>query len=502
MELYDIAVIGGGINGAGIARDAAGRGLKVLLAEQNDFASATSSASTKLIHGGLRYLEYYEFRLVSESLAEREVMLHIAPHIIWPLEFVLPHEKHLRPAWMIRAGLFLYDNLGTRAFALGGGRNSLPKSRSVKLTPQGHGAGLKSEFGRGFAYYDAWVDDARLVVLTLSSARAHGATVLARSRCTGARREGDAWRVTLRDQASGKRSEARARILVNAAGPWVKSLLDRELQIDSPGRVRLVKGSHIVVPRIHDRRYAYLLQNPDKRVVFMIPYEREFTLIGTTDVQVSGEDLPPSISSDEIAYLCAAASRYSARAVTTDQVTWSYSGVRPLYDDGREDPAAITRDYALLLDEQGPPLVSVFGGKITTYRKLAEHVMDKLSRWIPAHRPWTHAEALPGGDFGGRDFQSVLGEFRSHYGGLDPHWLARLLRRHGTLAAQILDNTKAESDLGENFGGGLYERELAYLIAHEWARAGEDVLWRRTKCGLHMTAAQRHRVDERMAGVR
>jgi glycerol-3-phosphate dehydrogenase len=493
MDLYDIAVIGGGINGAGVARDASGRGLKVLLAEQNDFASATSSASTKLIHGGLRYLEYYEFRLVAESLAEREVMLHIAPHIIWPLEFVLPHEKHLRPAWMIRAGLFLYDHIG--------GRTSLPKSRGVRLSTEHHGAGLKPAFTRGFAYYDAWVDDARLVVLTLSSARAHGATVLARTRCTGARRDGDTWRVTLREQAGGRQREVRARVLVNAAGPWVKSLLDRELKIASPGQVRLVKGSHIVVPRIHDKRYAYILQNPDRRVVFMIPYEREFTLIGTTDVQVSGEDLPPSISSEEVAYLCAAASRYSARTVTTDQVVWSYSGVRPLYDDGKEDPSAITRDYVLLLDEQGPPLLSIFGGKITTYRKLAEHVMEKLSRWIPGHRPWTHAEALPGGDFGGRDFQSVLGEFRLRYPGLDPHWLARLLRRHGTLAAKILDNARAETDLGENFGGGLYERELAYLIEHEWARSGEDVLWRRTKCGLHLSEAQRRRVDVRLAGA-
>ena len=493
MELYDIAVIGGGINGAGIARDAAGRGLKVLLAEQNDFASATSSASTKLIHGGLRYLEYYEFRLVSESLAEREVMLKIAPHIIWPLEFVLPHEKHLRPAWMIRAGLFLYDHIG--------GRTSLSSSRSVRLAPDGHGAGLKPEFNRGFAYYDAWVDDARLVVLTLTSARAHGATVLARTRCTGARREGDAWQVTLRDQVGGKDSEVRARILVNAAGPWVKSLLDHELRIESPGQVRLVKGSHIVVPRIHDRRHAYILQNPDRRVVFMIPYEREFTLIGTTDVQVTPQDLPAAISPDEVTYLCAAASRYSARKVAPDQIVWSYSGVRPLYDDGKDDPSAITRDYVLLLDESGPPLLSVFGGKITTYRKLAEQVIQKLAHWIPAHRPWTHAEALPGGDFGGRDYAAVLAEFRARYSGLDPHWLARLLRRHGTLSEKILAGAKCEADLGESFGGGLYERELAYLIEHEWARSGDDVLWRRTKSGLHMSEAQRKRVAERMGGA-
>ncbi len=491
MELYDIAVIGGGINGAGIARDAAGSGLEVLLAEQNDFASATSSASTKLIHGGLRYLEYYELRLVSESLAEREVMLHLAPHIIWPLEFVLPHEKYLRPAWMVRAGLFLYDHIG--------GRSSLPGSRGVRLAPEGHGAGLKPAFKRGFTYYDAWVDDARLVVLTLSSARAHGATVLARTRCTGAKREGDTWRVALRDQATGTESEVRARILVNAAGPWVKNLLERELNIESTGQVRLVKGSHIVVPRIHDKRHAYILQNPDRRVVFMIPYEREFTLIGTTDVHVTQKELPPAISDDEIAYLCAAASRYSAREITADQLVWSYSGVRPLYDDGKEDPSAITRDYVLQLDEQGPPLLSVFGGKITTYRKLAEQVMAKLARWIPARRPWTHTEALPGGDFDGRDFESVLGEYRARYSALDPHWLARLLRRHGTLGETILAGAKTESDLGENFGGGLYERELAYLIDQEWARTADDVLWRRTKCGLHMDEAQRRRVAERMA---
>ncbi len=491
MELFDIAVIGGGINGAGVARDAAGRRLKVLLAEQNDFASATSSASTKLIHGGLRYLEYHEFRLVAESLAEREVMLRIAPHIIWPLEFVLPHEKHLRPAWMIRAGLFLYDHMG--------GRTSLPRSRGVRLVAKGHGAGLKPEFTRGFTYYDAWVDDARLVVLTLASARAHGATLLPRTRCTGARRESDLWCVTLRDEASGEEREVRARILVNAAGPWVKSVLERELKIESPGQVRLVKGSHIVVPRIHDRRHAYILQNPDRRVVFMIPYEREFTLIGTTDVPLTQQELPAAISRDEIAYLCAAASRYSARVITPGQVAWSYSGVRPLYDDGKQDPSAITRDYVLLLDQQGPPLLSIFGGKITTYRKLAEHVLDKLAPWLPARKPWTHAEALPGGDFGGRDFHRVLGEFRSRYSGFDPHWLARLLRRHGTLGEQMLHDAKTEADLGENFGGGLYERELAYVAAHEWARTGEDVLWRRTKCGLHMSEAQRARVAERMA---
>jgi glycerol-3-phosphate dehydrogenase len=498
MDHYDIAIIGGGINGAGIARDAAGRGLKVLLAEQNDFASATSSAATKLIHGGLRYLEYYEFRLVAEALAEREVLLKIAPHIIWPLEFVLPHEKHLRPAWMIRAGLFLYDHIG--------GKPSLPKSRSVVLAPDGCGAGLKPEFKRGFAYYDGWVDDARLVVLNLRSAKDKGAVILPRTRCTGAKRETDYWRVALREQGSGVEREVEARILVNATGPWVKSLLERELKLVSPGKVRLVKGSHIVVPRIHEKRHAYILQNPDKRVIFMVPYEREFTLIGTTDVQVGEDELQPKISGEEIAYLCAAASRYSARAVTPGEVAWSFSGVRPLYDDGSADPAAVTRDYHLMVDGasgiQQAPVLSVFGGKITTYRKLAEHALEKLARWTSgAGRPWTHTQALPGGDFGGRDFSGLLSEYRELYPGVPSPLLARLMRRHGTLVGYVLGGAESAADLGEHFGGGLYESELKYLMAHEWARDAEDVLWRRTKCGLHMSAAARARVAQYMAAA-
>ena len=492
MSQYDLVIIGGGINGAGIARDAAGRGLSVLLAEQHDLASATSSSSSKLIHGGLRYLEYYEFRLVAEALAEREVLLSIAPHIIWPLEFVLPHEPHLRPAWMIRLGLFLYDRIG--------GRTTLPKSQGVELTGDAYGSGLKSEFGRGFTYSDGWVDDARLVVLNARSAAAHGATVLPRTRCSAARREAGVWRVTLKD-GQGER-EVTARALINAAGPWVKQVIDNEIGIGAQGKVRLVKGSHIVVPRIHDKRHAYILQNPDRRIIFLIPYEREFTLIGTTDVAVGESEQRPEISKEEIAYLCDAASRYTRRPVTPQNVVWAYSGVRPLYDDGTTDPSAVTRDYHFELDagaqSAAAPLLSIFGGKITTYRKLAEHALEKLAPWFPAKRGWTHAEALPGGDFGGRDFRAVLVDIRVRRPGLDRQWLARLLRRHGTLADALLGEAKTVADLGEAFGGGLFEREVRYLVEHEWAREAEDVLWRRTKCGLHMTPKERARVADFM----
>ncbi len=497
-ERYDLLVIGGGINGTGIARDAAGRGLKVLLVEQDDLASATSSASTKLIHGGLRYLEYFEFRLVAEALAERETLLHIAPHIIWPMQFVLPHESHLRPAWMIRAGLFLYDHLGHRTLGFGA-RSSLPKSKAVPLEPGGYGAGLKREFQRGFVYYDCWVDDARLVVLNARSAAAHGAKILTRTRLLYARRAGREWVAVLDGKPQGRR-EVRATALVNAAGPWVRQVLHDALHVDIAANVRLVKGSHIVVPRIHTERHAFILQNPDRRVIFLIPYEREFTLVGTTDVPVPRDEYRARISRDEIAYLCEAASRYTEKPITPGMVVWSYSGVRPLYDDGSENPSAVTRDYHLMLDSgpqmNGAPVLSVFGGKITTHRRLAEHAMQKLSRTFPDTRPWTHAEPLPGGNLGGRSFRGLLLEYRRRFPRLPKIWLARLLRRHGTLAEQIIGAAQEERRLGINFGGGLYERELEYLVRHEWAREAEDVLWRRTKCGLHMSAAQKARVRD------
>ena len=507
MERYDLVIIGGGINGAGIARDAAGRGLSVLLVEQNDLASATSSASTKLIHGGLRYLEHFEFRLVSEALDEREALLGIAPHIIWPLEFVLPHESHLRPAWMLRAGLFLYDHLGRGRFALRGGRSSLPRSRAIDLDEAGYGAGLKSEFDKGFSYYDCWVDDARLVVLNARSAALRGARIVTRTRVSNARRDGDTWLVTLDD--SGRDDEiVAAKALVNAAGPWVKSVIDT-LAVSVPAGVRLVKGSHIVVPRIHERRHAYILQNPDRRIVFLIPYEREFTLIGTTDIPLThrqaGNSHDSKPSPEEIAYLCESASRYSQRPIVPGDVVWAYSGVRALFDDGKNDPSAVTRDYHLLLDKgQGrqAPLLSVFGGKITTYRRLAEAALAKLAPWFPGTRAWTHGEALPGGNFPlphpVRGFAKLHQELRDRYPALSPRYLARLARRHGTLARDVLGKTKSEVDLGEHLGGGLYAIELRYLIDNEWARHADDVLWRRTKCGLHMSLDERARLPQVM----
>jgi glycerol-3-phosphate dehydrogenase len=500
-EQYDLLIIGGGINGAGIARDAAGRGLKVLLVEQGDLASATSSASTKLVHGGLRYLEYFEFRLVAEALAERETLLRIAPHIVWPLEFVLPHESHLRPAWMIRAGLFLYDHLGQGILGLGP-KSTLPGSKGIRLTPEGYGAGLKPEFERGFAYYDCWVDDARLVVLNARSAAAHGATILTRTRLVSAKRENGSWVAQLEAASEGRRT-VHAAAVVNATGPWVRQVLDEALKARLAASVRLVKGSHIVVPRIHEEHHAFILQNPDRRVIFMIPYERQFTLVGTTEVPVTRDDFRARITRQEIDYLCEAASRYAEKPITPGMVVWSYSGVRPLYDDGSESPSAVTRDYHLLLDKgawpDDPPLLSVFGGKLTTYRRLAEQALAKLSGRFSAKPDWTYGEALPGGDLNGLTFRGLLLDFRRRYPRLPKLWLTRVLRRHGSLAEEIIGDAKTERELGRNFGGGLYERELDYLARNEWASEAEDVLWRRTKCGLHMSAAEQTAVRDYLA---
>ncbi|MCZ7565966.1 MAG: glycerol-3-phosphate dehydrogenase [Burkholderiales bacterium] len=485
---YDLVVIGGGINGAGIARDAAGRGLSTLLCEQADLGSATSSASSKLVHGGLRYLEYYEFRLVAEALAERETLLAIAPHVVWPLEFVLPHERHLRPAWMIRLGLFLYDNLAWRPFAHGH-RSTLPKSRSVRLTPKCYGAGLKPGFERGFAYFDAWVDDARLVVLNARAAADKGATVLPRMRCSGALRSGGHWRVTLRDTRSGRERIVEARALVNAAGPWVKSVLDREIAMPAPYGVRLVRGSHIVVPRMYAGDHAYILQNPDRRVVFLLPFERDFTAIGTTEVPMDDPEEGATCTRAETEYLCAAVNRYAVRPVAPGDVVATWSGVRPLFDDGRGNVSSVTRDYVLHVDAAGAPLVSVFGGKITTYRKLAEAVLDRLAPALGERPSWTANEPLPGGDFDGASFEELTAAYQTRYPRLQPTWLEGLLRRHGTIGAAILGDARTEADLGRHFGGGLYEREVRHLVDREWAVAAEDVLWRRTKFGLRTSAA-------------
>jgi glycerol-3-phosphate dehydrogenase len=490
----DLFVVGGGINGAGIARDAAGRGLSVAVCEQNDFAGATSSASTKLIHGGLRYLEYYEFRLVAEALAEREVLLAIAPHIARPLRFVMPHAKGLRPAWMIRLGLFLYDRLG--------GGTTLPKSKGIRLAGTPCGAGLKPEYRKGFIYSDAWVDDARLVILNLRSAQAHGAVILPRTRFLDAKRHDGAWSIRLEDSVTGVQRQVRARMLVNAAGPWVSQVAGTLDATTTTAKVRLVKGSHIVVPRLFEGEHAYIVQDAGKRIVFMIPYEQDFTLIGTTDVVVESIGAGPKISKEEIDYLCQSVNRYTSQVVTPEMVVWTYSGVRPLYDNGIDDPSAVTRDYTLVLDDAGQdvPQLSIFGGKITTYRKLAEAALDKLQPWLNAKRgKWTGSEALPGGDLGAEGQAGLLAGLAKRYPQLPASLHKSLGRRHGTLAFTVLGQAVTVADLGRDFGGGLHEREVRYLIAHEWARDPEDILWRRTKAGLHMSEAERRAFAEFMA---
>jgi D-erythritol 1-phosphate dehydrogenase len=494
---YDLAIIGAGINGAGIARDAAGRGLKVLLIEKGDIAAATSQWSTKLIHGGLRYLEHYEFRLVRESLAEREVLLRQAAHIVEPLAFVLPHEPHLRPAWMLRAGLFLYDHLGRR--------ETLSASFGVDLQQSLWGAGLKPQFRKGFVYSDARVDDARLVVLTAMDARAHGADVRVRTAFVSARREAHArgpfWRLALR-AASGATEEVTASAIVNATGPWVKAVRDALNGAPSPDSIRHVKGSHIVVPRVHDREHAYILQNADKRIVFVIPYAERYSLIGTTDVPVDAYD-EPEITPEEIDYLVRLANTYLAKPLSPAQVKWTFSGVRALYDDGASDPSAITRDYVFKLDaadNRGPAVLSVYGGKLTTYRKLAEHALDELTPFLPAMKPrWTREALLPGGDLPAGGGAAWAAELVRRYGRLPADTVRGLARRHGTRALAILADAKAAADLGEDFGQGLTALEIDALVRDEWARSGADVLWRRTKCGLGMCAAVRARVDAYVA---
>ena len=480
-DILDLFVIGGGINGAGIACDAAGRGLKTGLCEMGDFAHATSSASTKLIHGGLRYLEYYEFRLVREALAEREVMLRKAPHIVWPLRFVLPHEPHLRPAWMIRIGLFLYDHIG--------GRMSLPKSQGVRLAGTKWGEGLKSSYQRGFVYSDCWVDDARLVILTVKAALAKGAAIFARHKFMSAARRDGLWHLELGDVATGAAKNLRARALVNAAGPWVGKLFGQLHGVASGKQVRLVKGSHIVVPRLHRGDHAFILQNRDNRIVFVIPYERDFSLIGTTDLAYEGDPGAVKITPEEIDYLCAIASDYLAHPVTPRDVAWSYSGVRPLYDDGSDNPSAVTRDYVFEIDalDGALPLLSIYGGKITTYRELAERALHKLKPYFPSMGgDWTAAAKLPGGDLGQGDFEAFLAQLARGYPGLPVEYLRALARRHGSNCPSILGAAKSLADLGRHFGGHFYEAELDYLMREEWAVEAEDALYRRTKEGLHM----------------
>jgi len=483
---YDVLVIGGGINGAGIARDAAGRGWRVALCEQGDLANYTSSASTKLIHGGLRYLEHGEFGLVRKALRERAVLLRIAPHIVWPLRLVMPHVRGLRPAWMIRAGLFLYDHLG--------GRRHLPASGVVRLQEHPAGAALDPALQRGFVFSDCWVQDARLVVLNAMDAAARGAAVWPRSRCVGAERGDGCWRVRLRSAIDGREQDVRARALVNAAGPWVGRLAGDVLHDVPNARVTLVKGSHIVVPRLHDCGHAYLFQHTDGRVVFAIPYERDYTLIGTTEVAYEGDPAAAEASDDEVRYLCEAVSRYLARPVVPDDVVRTYAGVRPLHDAQGGDASALSRDYALRLEAGSAPLLTVLGGKLTTYRVLAEDACARLARVLGGSRTgWTATAPLPGGDLPGGDFDAFLAALRRRYPWLPQATAWRMARNYGTRAERILGAAQCTGDLGEHFGADLYEAELDYVVRHEWAHTVDDVLWRRSKLGLVLDEQQRER---------
>jgi glycerol-3-phosphate dehydrogenase len=476
----DLLVIGGGINGAGIARDAAGRGLGVMLVEQDDLAAHTSSASTKLIHGGLRYLEQFEFRLVREGLIERERLLAIAPHIIRPLTFVLPHRHIARPAWMVRLGLFLYDHLG--------GRKTLPDSFGVRLARSSYGEGLARGIRRGFVYADCRVDDARLVVLNALDASLRGAEIRTRTRLVSARRDAVGWLATLVDRGTGQETVVRAEAMVNAAGPWVGAVLAAIEGTQDERPPRLVKGSHIIVTRRFDGEHAFILQNPDGRIVFAIPYERDFTLIGTTDVPWMDDPSAPRIDGAEIDYLCASVNRYLAQPTSAADVVHSYAGIRSLYDDGADDASDVTRDYVLRLDADGrSPLLSVFGGKITTYRRLAEHALEKLARFLPPmSAPWTATRALPGGDLPKGDFNAFLAEVRMRWAFLSEPTARRMAHAYGTRIEAVIGDARSTADFGEDFGGGLSAREVDYLVASEWARTTDDILWRRSKLGLHI----------------
>jgi glycerol-3-phosphate dehydrogenase len=491
---YDIAIIGGGINGCGIARDAAGRGLSVFLCEQGDLGGGTSSASTKLIHGGLRYLEHRAFRLVRESLAEREVLMRLAPHVVRPLRFVLPHHAGLRPRWLLRLGLYLYDRLA--------GESSLPGTRTLDLVADQAGRPLKPSFRHGFEYSDCWADDARLVVLNAVDARDSGAEIRTRTRCVSATRIKGGWSLTTEHAA--RRTTVTARALVNATGPWVSEVLGGTIGVMNPHRVRLVKGSHIVVDRLFDHDRAYLFQNGDGRIVFAIPYERDFTLIGTTDGDYKGDPAHARIDDGEIAYLCAVASDYFRAGVTPDRIRWSYCGVRPLYDDGASKAQDATRDYVLDLDRAygGAPLLTVFGGKLTTYRTLAEAALEKLRPHLQMGAAWTAKAALPGGHFAPDGRDALIASLSFQYPFLDEAEVIRLVHAYGTDAFVLLDEAHAAADMGHHFGAGLTEREVRYLMRREWAECADDVVWRRTKLGLYMTRDEITALDRWMFTIR
>jgi glycerol-3-phosphate dehydrogenase len=472
----DLLIIGGGINGAGIARDAAGRGLSVILCEKGDLSEGTSSRSGKYIHGGLRYLEYYEFRLVREALTEREILLRNAPHIVWPMRLVLPHSPEQRPAWLVRLGLFLYDHLGRREL--------LPGCRSLDLRTAPEGRAIEPHFTRGFEYSDCWVDDARLVVLNALDARERGACILPRTAAVSARRGKGMWRVEMRG-AEGPIT-ASARLLVNAAGPWVEEVLSGVCDLNSQRHVRLVKGSHIVVPKFWEGTHAYLFQHTDGRVIFVNPWLGDFCLIGTTDIPYEGRAEDVAIGKGEIDYLIGAVNRYTRHKLRPVDILHSFSGVRPLYDDSADNPSAVTREYVFDIDggDGRPPLLSIFGGKITTYRRLAEHALEKLRAFAPAMGgPWTAESPLPGGDIPGSNFQSYVAEMKRRFAWLPDGMAEHFGRLYGTRAQILLEGT---SSLGRHFGGRLYQREIDYLREHEWARTVDDILYRRTKHGLHL----------------
>ena len=491
--IHDLFIIGGGVNGCGIARDAAGRGLTVFLAEQGDLASGTSSASTKLIHGGLRYLEHYEFRLVREALIEREVLLNAAPHIIWPLRFVLPHHQGLRPWPILRMGLFLYDHLG--------GRKILPPTRSVDLRRDETGRPLKDEFTRGFEYSDCWVEDARLVVLSARDAAARGAEIRTRTKCASARRTDGVWELTIA-KPDGAEEKVRAKALINSAGPWVSQVLGAVVGRNNPDKIRMVKGSHLVVDKLYDHDRCYIFQNADGRICFAIPYEQNYTLIGTTDEDHKGDPGAPKISEAETDYLLNAVSAYFKRPITRQNVRWSYSGIRPLYDDGASKAQEATRDYVLKLDqpEGGAPLLSVFGGKITTFRRLAESAMEKIQPFFPQMgKPWTVSASLPGGDFPFSEVEQRIAELSRKYSFLPPFTVRRMFRAYGTDTENILDGARFTQDLGESFGP-LTMREVEWLKTREWVRSAEDILWRRSKLGLHLTPDEQAELKAYFAG--
>jgi glycerol-3-phosphate dehydrogenase len=500
-RIFDLAIIGGGVNGCGIARDAAGRGNSVFLCEMNDLASGTSSWSTKLVHGGLRYLEYYEFRLVREALIEREILWQIAPHIIRPLRFVLPHHNGLRPAWLLRLGLFLYDHIG--------GRNLLPPTRSVDLTRDEVGQPLiPNRYTKGFEYSDCFVDDARLVLLTARDAADRGAEIRTRSRAIEIRQENQIWRVTIENTRSGERSTIQSRVLVNAGGPWVEDVLASGAGVNAKAKakVRLVQGSHIVVRKLYAHDRAYMFQNSDGRIVFVIPYQDDFTLIGTTDRDFDGDPSNVKASTEEIKYLCDSVSEYLAKPVRPEDVVWTYAGVRPLYDDGASEARAATREYVFELDTPGgAPLLSIYGGKITTYRRLAEEALERLSPYLrsaKAREGWTAKSPLPGGDLDVSAIPALSAELLRDYPFLSPAHANRLAHAYGTRAGKLLGNAKSLDDLGQSFGATLTESEVRYLMAVEWACTADDIVWRRSKLGLRLSPAEIAAIDEWIANHR